>query len=130
MAKSVAMSIFANNLQSVLVARDWSVSDLAALCQFHDCKHGTDKGCAIQVAMKEGKLDPARYRGFLKLEDEIAKLRQSRKKRQMTGDRHIRREQQSRDRKFTARSVIDEMVENPFSPHCDDSHAGDGRGSR
>ena len=116
--------------ETTLRERFSDIEDLAALCQFHDCKHGTDKGCAIQAAIKAGKLDPARYQGFLKLEDEIAKLRQSRKKRQMTGDRHVRREQQSRDRKFTARSVIDEMVGNPFSPHCDDSHAWDDRGPR
>ena len=79
------------------------IEELAAQCKFHDCKHGTDAGCAIRAAMADGKLSKARFEGFQKLEEELEKLRLSRKKRQMTGDRHIRRQQQGKARKYAER---------------------------
>ncbi len=89
--------------ETTLRDRFSDLEELATQCQFHDCKHGTDKGCAIRAAMEAGTLDPARFDGFMKLEDEIGALRLNRKKRQMTGDRHARRAQQSKDRRFSHR---------------------------
>ncbi len=79
------------------------IEELAGQCKFHDCKHGTDAGCAIRAAMAAGTMDPARFEGYRKLEEEIAKLHASRKKRQMTGDRHLRRAQQHKARKYADR---------------------------
>ena len=87
------------------------ISELAAQCKFHDCKHGTDAGCAIRAALAGGKLDAARYEGFLKLDVEIEKLRQNRKKRQMTLERRARREHHARDKRFTERRDHDHEPE-------------------
>ena len=90
--------------ETTLRERFADIEELAAECQYHDCKHGTDAGCAIRAAIADGRLSPARFEGFLKLEEELEKLRLSRKKRQMTSDRHIRRRQQNTARKYAERS--------------------------
>jgi len=89
--------------ETTLRERFANIEELAAQCKFHDCKHGTDKGCAIRAAMASGKLSTARFEGFQKLEEEIEKLHINRKKRQMTADRHIRRQQQKKARKYADR---------------------------
>ena len=78
--------------ETTLRERFADISELASQCQFHDCKHGTDRGCAIRPALEEGKLDAGRFAGFLKLDQEIAELRKNRKKRQMTIERRAKRE--------------------------------------
>ena len=93
--------------ETTLRERFSDIEELASQCKFHDCKHGTDAGCAIRGAVVAGKLDAARFESYRKLEEEIEKLRASRKKRQMTGDRHIRRAQQSKARKHAERSDAD-----------------------
>ena len=63
------------------------VEDLTNQCKFRDCKHQGDKGCAIEAAVKAGELDPARYEGYLRLDEEIEELNFRRKKRQMIVER-------------------------------------------
>ena len=89
--------------ETTLRERFADIEELAAQCKFHDCKHGTDAGCAIRAAMAGGKLSTARFEGYLKLEEELEKLRLSRKKREMTGTRHVRRQQQNKERKYAER---------------------------
>jgi ribosome biogenesis GTPase len=61
-----------------------------------------------------GKLDAERYEGYLKLEDEIAKLRKQRKKRQMTVERRNKR-----DHKIKARNRVDrEDIERDLKPRA------------
>ena len=67
------------------------VEAIASQCKFHDCKHGTDKGCAIRAAVEEGTLDVERLESFLKLDDEIEELVRRAKKRQMTTERRAKR---------------------------------------
>jgi ribosome biogenesis GTPase len=90
------------------------IAELAARCRFHDCKHGTDAGCALRKALAEDRLDPDRLEGFLRLEDEIAKLKQRQKKRQMTVER-IRK----RDHKIKARNREDrlDVERDRLNPH-------------
>ncbi len=80
------------------------VEQLAAQCQFHDCKHASDRGCAIRAAVESGELDPGRYESYLKLEEEIAKLKQRRKKRQMYVERRAKR-----DNRIKARNLADRI---------------------
>ncbi len=94
--------------ETTLRDRFADIEELAGQCKFHDCKHGTDAGCAIRAAIAEGKMDVARFQGFQKLEEEIAKLQASRKKRQLTGDRHARRAQEKKARKYADRRPLDE----------------------
>ncbi len=42
-------------------------------CQFNDCRHITDKGCAVRAAAETGEISANRYQRFLKL---IAKMPQ------------------------------------------------------
>ena len=55
-------------------------SDLEALarsCRFRDCEHGGDDGCAIRLAVEEGRIDARRLKSFLKLRREAARAAQS-----------------------------------------------------
>jgi ribosome biogenesis GTPase len=93
--------------ETTLRNRFTDIANLAALCRFHDCKHGADAGCAIRTALSEGRLDSARFEGFLKLDDEIEELRRSRSKRRMTVERIARREQRERAKRFADRRQHD-----------------------
>jgi ribosome biogenesis GTPase / thiamine phosphate phosphatase len=42
----------------------------AARCRFRDCSHGGEPGCAVQRAIEEGDIDPARLQSFQRLRDE------------------------------------------------------------
>ena len=48
------------------------IAELAVECHFRDCAHGVENGCAVQAALGEGTLDPARWQSYLKLRAEIA----------------------------------------------------------
>ncbi|MEY5026111.1 MAG: ribosome small subunit-dependent GTPase [Verrucomicrobiota bacterium] len=78
--------------ETTLRERFSDIEALSAQCRFHDCKHRSDAGCAIREAVDSGTLPGERYQGYLKLEDEIEKLRGRCKKRQMTLERRERRE--------------------------------------
>ena len=54
---------------------DESFSDILGLaesCRFKDCTHGSEKGCAVAEALKNGDLDEDRYQSYLKLRKEAA----------------------------------------------------------
>jgi ribosome biogenesis GTPase len=40
---------------------------LVAECQFNDCTHRSEPGCAVTRAVKTGEVDPARYDSYLRL---------------------------------------------------------------
>jgi len=46
------------------------IEALAEQCRFADCGHGSEPGCAVQVALDVGELSPERWRNYLKLHDE------------------------------------------------------------
>jgi ribosome biogenesis GTPase len=46
------------------------IERLAAQCRFADCGHGSEPGCAVQVALDTGELSSERWRNYLKLHDE------------------------------------------------------------
>ena len=48
------------------------VEDLARLCRFADCAHGSEPGCAVRQAVQGGKLDARRLENYLKLRREEA----------------------------------------------------------
>lgn len=43
------------------------IRDLVAQCQFNDCTHRDDPGCAVVKGVDEGRVDPARYESYLRL---------------------------------------------------------------
>lgn len=93
--------------EETLRERFADIEELAGHCRFDNCRHGPHAGCAIRMAVAEGKIVASRLEGFLKLEDEIAKLRASRQRRQMTINRRNRRDSQAKSRKYDARQDPD-----------------------
>ncbi len=92
--------------EATLRERFADLEGLAASCRFNDCRHGASQaGCAIQASIKAGELDPSRLEGFLKLDLELAKLHESRQKRQMTISRRDRRDQVGKSRKQADRQA-------------------------
>ena len=77
---------------------------IASQCQFHDCKHRSDRGCAIRQAVDSGELPVDRYESYLKLEDEIKQLNKRREKRKMITERRAKR-----DHRVKARNLADRI---------------------
>ncbi len=48
------------------------IEEIASGCKFRDCTHGTEPGCAVQQAIKDGTLAQKRYENYLKLGRETA----------------------------------------------------------
>jgi ribosome biogenesis GTPase len=54
------------------------VVELAVQCQFRDCAHRTEPGCAVAAAIDAGELDPARFGSWVKLQREVARVQDRR----------------------------------------------------
>jgi len=48
------------------------IVEFAKDCQFVDCSHTNEKGCAVIEAVKQGEIDESYYQNYLKLEKEKA----------------------------------------------------------
>lgn len=46
------------------------IAPLVAQCQFSDCSHRHEPGCAVKTAVSAGKIHPARYDSYLRLREE------------------------------------------------------------
>ena len=44
-------------------------------CQFHDCSHRTEPGCAIREALVEGKIEKTRYDSYLRLYEKSSQFK-------------------------------------------------------
>lgn len=77
--------------------------EVARDCKFHDCKHGSDKGCAVRPAIEDGRLCKERFINYLRLDFELEQLSQRRKNRQLTVSRRTRREKKSKVEKYDKR---------------------------
>ncbi len=51
------------------------IDALSASCRFRDCAHEGEPGCAVRVAVDEGRLPAARLASWHKLRAEVARLR-------------------------------------------------------
>jgi len=51
------------------------IAALALQCEFSSCKHGTDKGCAIQAALASGELSTSHYAAYLTMKNELVSLK-------------------------------------------------------
>lgn len=92
------------------------IEELAMRCRFHDCKHGSDAGCAIRAAVESGELAPDRLEGYLKLDEEIEKLRERLRRRKRTVERRAKR-----DHRVKARNLADRVdYEREMNPRPDD----------
>jgi ribosome biogenesis GTPase len=48
------------------------IEELAAGCRFSDCRHEREPGCAVQEAIRDGRLAPGRLENYRKLTREVA----------------------------------------------------------
>jgi ribosome biogenesis GTPase / thiamine phosphate phosphatase len=85
----------------------WDVELLAKQCKFHDCKHRSDEACAIRAAVERGDLELERYENFLKLDEEIEKLKYRKKRRQMNVERRAKRDHRVKARNLSDRIEIE-----------------------
>jgi ribosome biogenesis GTPase len=46
------------------------ITELSRNCQYNDCTHVTEKGCAVLNAVEEGKLSEKRYQNYIKMNKE------------------------------------------------------------
>ena len=45
-------------------------------CQFHDCSHRAEPGCAVRQALEEGLLEPTRYDSYLRLYEKASQFKE------------------------------------------------------
>ena len=45
-------------------------------CQFHDCSHRREPGCAVRAAAEEGRIEPSRYDSYLRLYEKAARYKE------------------------------------------------------
>ncbi len=45
-------------------------------CQFHDCTHRKEPGCAVTAAVADGHIQPTRYDSYLRLYEKAAQIKQ------------------------------------------------------
>ena len=45
-------------------------------CQFRDCSHRKEPGCAVTAAVGEGRIEPTRYDSYLKLYEKAAQIKE------------------------------------------------------
>jgi ribosome biogenesis GTPase / thiamine phosphate phosphatase len=46
------------------------ISELSQTCQFNDCTHTNEKGCAVLAAVENGRLSEKRYQNYIKMNKE------------------------------------------------------------
>jgi ribosome biogenesis GTPase len=63
------------------------VTELFADCRFSDCAHDREPDCAVQAALEDGRLDPARWESYLKLQRELEHLERRLDKRARSEER-------------------------------------------
>ena len=45
-------------------------------CQFHDCSHRKEPGCAVRAALDSGDIEPTRYDSYLRLYEKAAQIKE------------------------------------------------------
>ena len=53
------------------------ITELSQKCEFNDCTHITEKGCAVLKAVEEGRLSEKRYGNYIKMNKESVYLEMS-----------------------------------------------------
>lgn len=61
------------------------IAALAPGCRFRDCGHGTEPGCAVRVAVEDGRLPKGRHESFRKLLTETATVSRARQEAERRG---------------------------------------------
>lgn len=64
------------------------IEALAESCQFRDCRHQAEPGCAIMAALADGTLEQSRYENYRKLQRELAYLARREDERLQSAERN------------------------------------------
>ena len=60
-------------LESAALSTSFSdIEELAKHCRFSDCAHLSEPGCAVNEAVRDGKLSPERLHNYVKLQNELS----------------------------------------------------------
>jgi ribosome biogenesis GTPase / thiamine phosphate phosphatase len=73
------------------------VFELMDQCRFRDCKHDKEPGCAIRLAIEEGRLDPERFQNLERLVAEEAALEEEQRAKEKRADRRRRQPPEASD---------------------------------
>lgn len=86
------------------------IAELMTRCRFNDCRHQSEPGCAVQAALRSGRLDGTRYQSYLKLQREAAQTeaRKAGRQRQLDKERGRQFAQYHRDRRQQQRFERDQ----------------------
>lgn len=81
---------------------DDNFDDVAALisqCKYSTCRHGNEEGCAVQAALRSGRLSTAHYSDYLKMKAELNSLREKTDVRKRNANKKSKRstDRQARD---------------------------------
>ena len=49
--------------------------DYIGACQFHDCSHRKEPGCAVTAALQSGDIEPTRYDSYLRLYEKASQIK-------------------------------------------------------
>jgi ribosome biogenesis GTPase len=61
-----------------------NIQQAAARCRFSDCSHIHEPGCAVQAAVREGRLSETRYQSYMQIYDTLAANRAQRQEQAQT----------------------------------------------
>ncbi len=75
------------------------IENLFGQCQFRDCKHQREPGCAIQAALQSGHLDQGRWENYLSLQRELARTERKKKHKARIQERQGRQKFQKSSRR-------------------------------
>ena len=50
--------------------------DRIGSCQFRDCTHRKEPGCAVTAAVAAGEIEPSRYDSYLRLYEKASQIKQ------------------------------------------------------
>ena len=87
------------------------IEALFAQCRFDDCRHKSEPGCAVRVALEDGTLEPSRWESWCKLQKELRfeHNKENWQARMETRRERVRRAKDGRARmKFKAKGGFDD----------------------
>ena len=50
-------------------------ADFIGRCQFHDCSHRAEPGCAVREAVEAGEIEKTRYDSYLRLYEKASQIK-------------------------------------------------------
>ena len=80
MADTPGFSSFDTDQMDVILKENlqYAFPDFASYignCQFHDCSHRAEPGCAVTAALAAGEIEPTRYDSYLRLYEKASQVK-------------------------------------------------------